>query len=486
MLIQQEWSKIKVRVINLKQRKEKKKYIKQQLERRNIQHQFFQAELHPTSPKRGCLESHLQVIKEAIADKQRRYNKLMIFEDDAKFIGSFASLKNLPEQWDMCYFGGTVFRVLDDGHGESSGWSRVQTWTTHAYMINLENEEFIQKILEMEHYEGEIDRFYLEQIHPDYHCYMANPMIIIQKEGYSDIEGKMVDYSFMTQTLRGLRVPESGTDEQGNFLLKLPDIPFSQLPPVSIITPTYNRRTLFGMAMYNVFGFVYPADKIEWIIVEDKTTNMTEEDTLVGLLPDHDPRIKHILLDSGDDPFTIAMKRNIGVSHASHNIIVHVDDDDIYEEYSLLSRVKLLLKYQSSGILCIGSTMIGTYDIIQNKSSMASDGPISLSEASMAYFKSFWSQKHFDDNCIRGEHKSFTEGRLHQIMDVPYCCTVIALIHKKNFTHQIRDQIEQNTSTTDKGTLKYKNTGEVANFLDTFPEERQLFLLQLRDMLMLE
>jgi hypothetical protein len=479
MIITQTLSSTPIYVINLKERKDKRKYIQHELEKRKMKFQFFLADRHPTSPKRGCLESHFTILKKTISEKKS--NQLFLLEDDAKFCGSFAQLKKVPSDWDMLYFGGTVFRVIDRKH---DGWPRIQTWTTHAYMINLSNQELIQDLLQMEFYDGEIDRYYLEKIHPKYNCYMADPMIMIQKEGFSDIEGKMVDYSFMQQTLKGLRVPESSVSEEGDYVLKLPEIPFEQLPYVSIITPTYNRKKLFAMAMYNVFGFYYPKEKIEWIIVEDITDNMTESDTVKNLLP-KDPRIQHILLSSGSEPYTIAMKRNIGVSNASHKYIVHVDDDDIYEEHTLLARIKLLLRYEREGIQCVGSTMIGTYNIIKNTSSMASDGPISLSEASMAYTRNFWEERKFDDDCIRGEHKAFTEGRLHKIMDVPFAFTVIALIHKRNFTNQIRDGVEENQG--ERGLLRFSDKaqngkeGEIANFLDTFSVERQLFILDLRD-----
>ncbi len=482
MIVQQILNSTPTFVINLTERKDKRKAIKHHLDKKNIRFQFFDAQRHPTSPKRGCLESHLTIIKRCINENKER---VFIMEDDANYISHTSHLKRAPSDWDMLYFGGTVFRVLDKSH---QGWTRVQTWTTHSYMINLRNRELVEDLLKLETYDGEIDRYYLEFIHPKYKCYMADPMICIQRGGFSDIEGKEVDYSFMTQTLRGLTVPESGVDADGNYVLRLPEIPFENLPYVSIITPTYKRQTLFAMALYNVFGFYYPKEKIEWIIVEDMTDDMTIEETVKGLLPPGDQRIKHILLESGSEPYTIAMKRNIGVSNASHRYIVHVDDDDIYEEHTLLARVKLLLKYESQGIQCLGSTMIGTYNIVNNTSSMASDGPISLSEASMAYTREFWDEKKFDDNCIRGEHKSFTEGRLHKILDVPFAFTVIALIHKKNFTNQIREELGENSKTT--GLLRYSDKardgreGEVANFLDTFPEERQMFMLDLRDEIM--
>ena len=37
---------------------------------------------------------------------------------------------------------------------------------------------------------------------------MANPMVAIQREGFSDIEGQVVNYNFMEKTLEGLMSPE--------------------------------------------------------------------------------------------------------------------------------------------------------------------------------------------------------------------------------------------------------------------------------------
>ena len=53
---------VKVVCINLKCRKDKKKYMKKQLKRRKLDFKFFNAEKH-ANPKRGSLESHLTVIK---------------------------------------------------------------------------------------------------------------------------------------------------------------------------------------------------------------------------------------------------------------------------------------------------------------------------------------------------------------------------------------------------------------------------------------
>jgi hypothetical protein len=152
-----------------------------------------------------------------------------------------------------------------------------------------------------------------------------------------------------------------------------------------------------------------------------------------------------------------------------------MDDDDYYPPESILARIKILLKYKSEGIECVGSTLIGTYNIINNVSSMSSDGPISLSEASMGYTKKFWEERPFDESCLRGEHKYFTEQRLNKIIDIPYSFILIAINHKNNFTDSLRSD--------NSGILKYsensEKNGEIANFFDTWDLDTQIFMIDL-------
>lgn len=462
---------VKCVVINLKTRPEKKQYMENQLKKNNFQYTFFNAEKH-NDPKRGCLESHITVLQDAITSN---ISYLLIMEDDCKFIKGFSAMEQPPSNWDMLYLGGTVHRVLDKKY---KGYARVQCWTTHGYIINLTNKNLVEKIMEAWNYEGEIDRYYLEKIHPKFNVYVCDPMIAIQKEGFSDIENKEVSYDFMQHTLNGLNVPEHDVDNEGNYILKLPNITDNDLPYVSIITPTYKRRALFGMALRNFENFIYPKHKMQWVIVDDSLENDEVDETVRDLLP-RDKRIKFIHIDTKDAPMTIATKRNIAVSNSLHSYIVHMDDDDYYPPESILARIKILLKYQSEGIECCGSTLIGTYNLMSNQSSMSSDGPISLSEASMAYTKKFWEQRPFDDLCVRGEHKYFTEQRLHKIMDIPYSFILIAVNHKNNFTDHLRSD--------NAGLLKYselsEKSGTIANFFDTWDFDTQIFIMDLRNYL---
>jgi GR25 family glycosyltransferase involved in LPS biosynthesis len=473
MRINKYFENVEIVVINLKERIDKREYIQKELKSKNLKYTFYTATKN-NDPKRGCLESHLQVIQNAI---QKKVKYLLIIEDDLQFIENINTLKKPPTNWDMIYLGGTVHRIMDSNMVDNTidnNYVRVQCWTTHGYIMNLTNQTFVNEIIKASEYEHEIDRYYLEKIHPKFYAYMCNPMIAIQKPGYSDIEGREVSYDFMQYTLQGLRVPEHTIDENGNYVLKLENSEIDDLPNVSIITPTYNRRKLFDIAIRNFQHFNYPKHKLEWIIVDDSICNDEIDESVKDLLP-RDNRIKYMHFQR-EYPMTISMKRNICVSQSSYSYIVHMDDDDYYPPESILARIKILLKYKKNGIECVGSTLIGTYNILNNTSSMSSDGPISLSEASMAYTKKFWEERPFDELCIRGEHKYFTEQRLNKIIDIPYSFIIIAINHRNNFTDNLR-------SNTDK-LLKFSSNDEVANYFDTWDSDTQDFINELRDYLL--
>lgn len=455
--------------INLEERKSKKKWMVKQAKRNNMKLNFYTAKLHD-NPKRGCLESHLNVIKDAIKNKVKY---LFVLEDDAMFVKPFDKLPEPPKDWAMLYLGGTVKYIFSREDEEKimkradSKWVRMTCWTTHAYILNLNNKELVEDILNAEKIEDEnmeIDRYYVDFIHQKYKCYMCHPMVCVQKSGHSDIEGRKVEYSFMEKSLAGLTKPNYEITEDGAYQLKLPVIPDDILPKISIITPTKDREWVFSLPRFNLSRFIYPPDKIEWIIVDSSIT----DDLKYSFTSDK--RIKYLHVN---EPCTVAHKRNLACKMASNPVIVHMDDDDIYKPESLLARVKALAGYK--GIECVGSSRIGVYDIINDKSFISSDGHISLSEASMAYTKKFWEEQNFDPGCERGEYKSFIQNRLDKVIDLPYIFILIAMNHSRNMTNRLEYIQDLN-----KRQITDKETGKVMNFPDSFDEEMKVFIENLR------
>jgi GR25 family glycosyltransferase involved in LPS biosynthesis len=441
-------------IITLQGYRDRKKYAKLHCKKKELKkYKFFEATKHE-NPKRGCLESHMNVLKQAI---EKGYKQVLIMEDDVQFLKKMdKKLPIPPSNWDMLYLGGTVHRIIE----KSPPWTRMTCWTTHAYIVNLENSALVGELFKAYDYDQEIDRYYLEKIHPQFNCYMIDPMIAIQKPGFSTIENREVNYDFMKKTLDGLKKPNY-TIENDNYVLKLDPISAENLPKVSIITPTYNRTKLFPLAINNFNNFDYPKNKLEWIIIDDST----DEETIENILP-VDKRIRYLRIadENIKRPLTIAHKRNIGVQKSTGTIIVHMDDDDYYPPHSVISRVKVLKQYEKQGIHCVGCSLIGNYNIMNDTSSISCDSPISLSEASMGYTRQFWNHRPFNSADVRGEHKFFMEGRLENVMDLPHSFVITALNHNQNFTQNMR---------------KAKKNNEL-NYFDTWDEETQMFMLDLK------
>lgn len=215
----------------------------------------------------------------------------------------------------------------------------------------------------------------------------------------------------------------------GNLIVKLDPIDNDILPSVSIVTITYNRKHLFQLPIRNFYLFDYPADKLEWIIVDD-SDNLDQD--LESILP-VDDRIKYIKLGNRT---SIGEKRNIGISKSKYNIIAFMDDDDYYYPISIYSRVSVLLnnypKYK-----CVGVADIEIYDI--NNNSCAVFNSPHISEASMCFVKKMWIDQQFSKYDHRyGEGYLFLKNRRNTVIKMPSCFNILAITHKTNITSKNR------------------------------------------------
>jgi len=196
------------------------------------------------------------------------------------------------------------------------------------------------------------------------------------------------------------------------------------LPKVSVITITRDRRTFIPLAKYCFLAQSYPQEKMEWVIVDDGKDQIKE---LVSDLPN----VKYVLLD---EPATIGEKRNIAVENASHDILVMMDDDDVYPNNSVLSRVAHMLGTPKKE--CIFSTTIPCYEIHESKSFM-NVPPMTLnmservSEATLCFTRDFWNARKFENQQI-AEGNTFIRGRESMCREFSPQDVIVSLIHKKN------------------------------------------------------
>jgi hypothetical protein len=198
----------------------------------------------------------------------------------------------------------------------------------------------------------------------------------------------------------------------------------SELPDVSIVTLTYNRRLFMPLAQYSYMIQSYPENKLEWVIVDDGEDSI--EDTLIGI-----PNVKYVRLDKKT---SIGEKRNIGVQSAMYDTIMMMDDDDVYPNNSVLHRVAMLGKQPKKQ--CVFSTTIPCYDI-QKHISFMNVPPFTLSmaervsEASLGFTREFWEARKFPDIQI-AEANTFIHGREEMCREVSPQEVIVSLAHSNN------------------------------------------------------
>ncbi|MBU0634329.1 MAG: glycosyltransferase [Candidatus Omnitrophica bacterium] len=96
-----------------------------------------------------------------------------------------------------------------------------------------------------------------------------------------------------------------------------------QTPFISIVIPTYNRAALLCECIKSVMRLEYPKDAFEIIVVDDGSTDGSEE-CLERMLPESRGKIKYLreITNRG-----VAAARNRGFAAAKGEIIACLDDD---------------------------------------------------------------------------------------------------------------------------------------------------------------
>ncbi len=196
------------------------------------------------------------------------------------------------------------------------------------------------------------------------------------------------------------------------------------LPDVSIVCVTRDRRVFMPILKYCYMIQSYPEEKLELVIVDDGDDPI--EDTLFGV-----PNVTYVKLD---EKKTIGEKRDIGVEKAMYDVIAFMDDDDVYPNNSILERVAMMLKLPAKE--CAFCSVIPCYDIVKYCSFMNAP-PLNLpmsqrvSEASLIFTRKFWEERKFGDVQI-AEGDAFIRDREHMCRELSPQEVIVSLIHPKN------------------------------------------------------
>ena len=210
----------KIYCINLKSRPDRWENCQKQFSHFGLSNiQRFEAIKcnHPKLSKKanaqiGCTLSHYYILKEAQA---KNYSRILVLEDDFLFIKSSDHIKDklnksiseLPDFWDIFYFGAFFVKGYDYEPIEnySSNLIKINTgFCTHSICYSASGIRKLLKNLNLEteneilwfskEYEV-IDWYLARSFQKENNCFAPNELLSIQSPGFSDIEGKVFNYS---------------------------------------------------------------------------------------------------------------------------------------------------------------------------------------------------------------------------------------------------------------------------------------------------
>lgn len=223
------------------------------------------------------------------------------------------------------------------------------------------------------------------------------------------------------------------------------DLKDDDLPTVSIVTLTHNRKKFFNLAILNFNSIDYPKEKLEWIIYD--TSN--EENCVEKLLPPENSRHKYnIKYVKNDTIESIGTSRNIAFSKCSNEIILLFDDDDYYPSTSVKQRIIPFIKNDTISI--VACSIIGSFEL--NKYISYIDAPSIFGHpnkkykiATLALRKSSINKDICDDSSI-DEFYTFLSSNLNKIFEISWEGVIISLVHSKNTTFRKVPNTESNGS----------------------------------------
>ncbi len=198
--------------INLESRKDRLKHVTDELKKLGLSDDKFSRfpAIQLPNGRIGCSMSHLKCVQIA---KERRWKNVFICEDDIEFTKPellkeqskkfFDNYTITGNKWDVCIVAGNNVPPYEKIDDYAIKVSHCQTTTgyivnEHYYDTLIENyKQGIQRLLKNpdHHVMFAIDKFWIQLQKRD-KWFMIVPASVIQREDYSDIEKRNINYNW--------------------------------------------------------------------------------------------------------------------------------------------------------------------------------------------------------------------------------------------------------------------------------------------------
>ncbi len=312
-------------------------------------------------------QSHLQTIKLAIQNKE---TEIIVLEDTTS-IDDISSFRLLTKEL-LTFEKIQPFILHLGGYLEEKSFKQDKNWilgksrSTFGYWINLKNIDikYLNTIISWSDFIYENT----SGIH--------NP-ILVKPFGY-DLTNKN---NLMNNTLTGLsmvQISETNTSGEYNQINLKFNEDIKDLPRITLLTIVNNQRLWWPFIRFNLDNIDYPTQKMKWLIVD--ITDSKGYD-IEDLIPPTNKRGKTTgwHLDYIKKPEWYSLEYNHILKNISNeftngfigDFIVEFEPQTFYPIFSLLSRVKTMIKYPNMN--SAGSVSNQLYVIKENKTYLIGD-----------------------------------------------------------------------------------------------------------------
>jgi glycosyltransferase involved in cell wall biosynthesis len=227
-------------------------------------------------------------------------------------------------------------------------------------------------------------------------------------------------------------------------------------PLVSVCTPTFNRRPFIASMIACFKHQDYPADKMEWIIIDDGT------DKIEDLVKDI-PQVKYFKYD---EKMTLGKKRNLMHEKSSGEILVYMDDDDYYPPQRVSHAVHMLLFHPKA--LCAGSSEIYIYfKHIEKMYKFGPYGPKHATAGTFAFKRELLKDHKYDESASLAEEKSFLKNYSVPFVQLDPLKVILVFSHEHNTFDKrklLSNQDEKYCKVSERGVDEFIKEAELKEF----------------------
>ena len=230
-------------------------------------------------------------------------------------------------------------------------------------------------------------------------------------------------------------------------------------PFVSVVTPTYNRRRFIPHLIKCFKAQNYPADRMEWIILDDGSDPVG--DLFEGL-----PNVYYI---RETEKQNIGAKRNRLNREACGNIIVAMDDDDYYPP-ERVSAVVAAFKLRPTVELAGSSEIYMYYSDIKVIYKLGPYASKHATNGTMAWRKSYADKHLYDETVTHAEEKSFLDDYRHPMIQLNPMKVMLVMSHTDNTFDKKKMRDQPDNPYVKKTTMKLRDfirDGAIREFFAT-------------------